>query len=318
MEMVYNRMGGTGLKLSRLSFGTWVTVGGSLDIDTSRELVLAAYEAGVNFFDSAEAYSGGEAEVALGKILGELPREQLVISSKVFWGGEGPNDVGLSRKHVTEACNAALRRMNLDYLDLYYCHRHDPDTPVEETVRAMDVLIRQGKVLYWGTSEWRAEQLEEAFEVAERLNLTPPSVEQPEYNMFRRKPVEKMLAPLIEGRGLGTTTWSPLASGVLTGKYNDSIPAGSRLALDATSWLADLVLSEKKIATVRALAPIADELGCTLAQLAIAWCTKEQKVSSVITGATSMKQLRENLDSLAVAERMDDEVMKRIDSILVV
>ena len=314
--MKYKKMGATGLSLSKLSLGTWTTTGGSLDNNLAKNIILRAYDAGVNFFDSAEVYSSGEAERVLGEVLSELPREKLVISSKVFWGGDGPNDVGLSRKRVMEACNGALKRMKLDYLDLYYCHRHDPDTPIEETIRAMNVLINQGKVLYWGTSEWTAAQLEEAFFVADRFGLVPPSVEQPEYNLFRRARVEDELDSLIKSRGLGTTTWSPLASGVLTGKYNDGIPAGSRLASAETAWLAELVLNEKRIEATRALMTIADEVGCSVAQLSIAWATKHENVTSVILGATSIEQLDENLQVLDLAEKLDDEIMGQIADIV--
>jgi len=314
--MEYKKMGATGLSLSKLSLGTWTTTGGSLDNGLAKKIILRAYDAGVNFFDSAEVYSSGAAETVLGGAISELPREQLVISSKVFWGGDGPNDVGLSRKRVMEACNGALKRMKLDYLDLYYCHRHDPDTPVEETVRAMNVLINQGKVLYWGTSEWTAAQLEEAFFVADRFGLVPPSVEQPEYNLFRRGRVEDELDSLIKSRGLGTTTWSPLASGVLTGKYNDGIPSGSRLALKDTAWLADLVLNEKRIEATRSLMTIADEVGCSVAQMSIAWATKHENVTSVILGATSIEQLDENLQVLELAEKLDDEIMGRIAGVV--
>jgi len=313
--MEYKKMGKTGISLSRLSLGTWTTTGGSLDNAVARSIILRAYEAGINFFDSAEVYSQGAAETVLGSVLGELPREQLVISSKVFWGGDGPNDVGLSRKRVMEACNAALKRMKLDYLDLYYCHRHDPDTPVEETVRAMNVLINQGKVLYWGTSEWTAAQLEEAFFISDKLGLVPPSVEQPEYNLFRKSRLERELDPLIKSRGLGTTTWSPLASGVLTGKYNNGIPKGSRLALDNTAWLADLVLNEERIAATTKLMSIASELNCSVAQLAIAWATKHENVTSVILGATSTNQLDENLVALELAARLDEPIMQKIEAI---
>jgi voltage-dependent potassium channel beta subunit len=314
--MEYKKMGATGLSLSRLSLGTWTTTGGSLDNKVSRKIILRAYEAGINFFDSAEVYSKGAAETVLGDVLNELPREKLVISSKVFWGGDGPNDVGLSRKRVMEACHGALRRMKLEYLDLYYCHRHDPDTPVEETVRAMNVLINQGKVLYWGTSEWTAPQLEEAYFVAERFGLVPPSVEQPEYNLFKRARVETELDQIIKSRGLGTTTWSPLASGVLSGKYNEGIPSGSRLGRSETAWLADLVLNDKRIEATKSLMAVADGVGCTVAQLSIAWATKHENVSSVILGASSTKQLDENLESLNVADKLDEATMTRIASIV--
>ena len=316
MEMTYRRLGGSGLKVSTFSLGSWATYGDIVDEATAKECVLHAFENGVNFIDSAEAYGRGQAEVVLGRILSQLPREQLVVSSKVFWGGDGPNDVGLNRKHIVEACNAALGRLQLDYLDLYFCHRPDPDTPVEETVRTMHTLIQQGKVLYWGTSEWTAEQLQEAYDVCERWGFEKPQMEQPQYHMFCRDRVETELADHIKTHGLGTTTWSPLASGLLTGKYNDGIPEGSRLASEQWGWLKDLVLDDDKIAKVRLLGSVADELGCSMAQLALAWTAMHPHVSTVIMGASRLSQLKENLQALSVMEKLDDSVMARIDSIL--
>jgi len=313
--MEYCRLGRSGLKVSVLSFGTWVTVGKQIDDGMSRRCILQAVERGVNFFDHAEAYAMGQAEIVSGHILKELRRESLVISSKVFWGGDGPNDRGLSRKHVFEACHAALKRLQTDYLDLYFCHRPDPDTPVEETVRAMDTLIQQGKVLYWGTSEWNAMQLAEAYAVADRLNLTPPTMEQPQYNMFQREGVEVELQPLIKLHGLGTTIWSPLAGGLLTGKYDDGIPAGSRASLEGMDWYQE-ELTEERRAKVRQLRAVADDLECSRAQLALAWATKHPHVSTVITGASHVNQLNENLDALAVIPKLTDEVMDRIATIL--
>ena len=313
-EMSYRRLGQSGLKVSTFSIGSWVTYGNHQDISAARDCLLAAYEGGVNFFDNAEAYAAGQAEEVVGKVLAELPRTDLVISSKVFWGGDGPNDVGLNRKHVTEACHAALRRLQVDYLDLYFCHRPDPDTPVLETVRTMDTLIQQGKVLYWGTSEWNAEQLAEAYAVAERYNLEPPTMEQPQYNMFHRERVETELAAHVRDHGLGTTIWSPLASGLLTGKYDDGIPEGSRLANE--EWLQELVLAPGRIEKVKALAAVAQDLGCTRAQLALAWCAKHPHVSTVITGASRVEQVHENLAALPVIEQLSDEVMARIEAIL--
>lgn len=311
--MFYRRMGTSGLKLSVFSIGSWVTYGSQVDDDATRSCLLAAYEAGVNFIDNAEAYAEGRAEVAVGRVVRELKRESLVLSSKVFWGGNGPNDRGLSRKHVTEACHHALRRLQTDYLDLYYCHRPDPETPVEETVRAMDVLIRQGKVLYWGTSEWSAEQLAEAYAVCARIGATPPSVEQPQYHLFHRHRVEVELAPLYAAHGLGTTTWSPLASGVLTGKYNDGIPEGSRMAMPRMAWLQRGV-TEPRLRAVRRLAALAQELGCTPAQLALAWCAHNPHVSSVITGASRPAQVTENLGALPVIGQLTPELLARIDA----
>ena len=312
--MTYRRMGKAGLKLSTFSIGSWVTFGSQVDESAARACILAAYEAGVNFIDNAEAYAEGKAEVVVGRIVKELRRESLVLSSKVFWGGSGPNDQGLSRKHVTEACHHALRRLQTDYLDLYYCHRPDPDTPIEETVRAMDTLIRQGKVLYWGTSEWSASQLLSAFSVAREIGATPPSVEQPQYHLFCRTRVEAELAPLYRDHGLGTTTWSPLASGVLTGKYNDGIPEGSRLAMSRMTWLQRGV-TKPRVMAVRKLSAIAGDLGCTTAQLALAWCARNPaQVSSVITGASRPEQVHENLGALAVIPKLTAEVLAKIDS----
>ncbi len=314
--MDYRRLGGSGLKVSQFSIGSWVTYGGQVGHDEARKCILKAYDLGVNFFDNAEAYAGGEAEIVVGKILGELRREDLVISSKVFWGGDGPNDRGLSRKHVVEACHGALRRLQLEYLDLYFCHRPDPETPIVETVETMDMLIRQGKILYWGTSEWRASQLAEAYQVADKYNLIPPTMEQPQYHMFHRERVEVELAPLIEQEGLGTTTWSPLASGLLTGKYNDGIPEGTRASLPNLHWIKEMVLTDERIAKVRRLEEVANELRCTLAQMVLAWTVRNPLISTVITGASRVAQVEENLASLAVLERLDDDVLSRIESIL--
>lgn len=313
--MQYRRLGRSGLKVSVFSYGTWVTVGRQIDEAVSRACLLAAYEGGVNFFDHAEAYASGQAEIVSGRILKELRREDLVISSKVFWGGNGPNDRGLNRKHVTEACHAALRRLQTDYLDLYFCHRPDPDTPIEETVRAMDILIQQGKVLYWGTSEWSAAQLLEAYQIAARHHLTPPTMEQPQYNMFHRHRVEVEYAPLYDQYGLGTTIWSPLASGVLTGKYNNGVPDDSRLNQPGMEWLRDR-LTKERIDTVRALKPIADGLGCTQAQLALAWSANFSGVSTVITGASRPEQVNENLAALPILEQLDDSVIEQIEGVL--
>jgi voltage-dependent potassium channel beta subunit len=314
-DMTYRRLGRAGLKVSTFSIGSWVTYGNTVDEGNARACLLAAYEGGVNFFDNAEAYGEGRAEVVVGKILKDLRREGLVLSSKVFWGGDGPNDQGLSRKHVTEACHAALRRLQTDYLDLYFCHRPDPDTPMDETVRAMDVLVRQGKVLYWGTSEWSAAQIREAFRVAHELGCTPPTMEQPEYHLFHRERVEREYAPLYKEFGLGTTTWSPLASGLLTGKYNDDIPTDSRLAQPEYRWLQRGVTAER-VERVRRLEPLARELGCTLAQLALAWTANHPFVSTVITGASRPEQVRENLAALAILPRMDEAMMGRIGRVI--
>ena len=313
--MIYNRLGNSGLKVSALSLGSWVTYGRHIDDGTAKACVQAALDHGVNFIDSAEAYASGQAEVVLGKIIADLRREDLVLSSKVFWGGSGPNDVGLSRKHVTEACHAALQRLGTDYLDLYFCHRPDPDTPMVETIETMDMLIRQGKVLYWGTSEWSAKQLRRAYKICKHRNLIRPTMEQPQYNMFHRKQFEKKLAPVCKKYGLGTTIWSPLASGLLTGKYNDGVPAGSRIAQPDLAWLAD-EFTPDKFEKVRLLGAIANELKCTLAQLALAWTLKNPYVSTTITGASRPEQVHENMAALDVLEQLTPSVMKSIKGIL--
>jgi voltage-dependent potassium channel beta subunit len=304
------------LKVSELSFGGWVTVGEQIDDDTSRRCILAAYEAGVNFFDNAEGYAGGKSEIVMGKALKELRRESLVISSKVFWGGEGPNDRSLSRKHIYEACRNSLKRMQLDYFDLYFCHVPDPDTPIEETVRAMDDLIHQGLILYWGTSQWSAQQIMEAYTLARQYGLVPLQMEQPNYNMLSRERVEKELVRLYTQIGLGTTTFSPLAAGLLTGKYNDGIPPRSRAALEGFDWLRQNIRAPENIERVRRLAPIAADLGCTLAQMAIAWCLKNPNVSTVITGASRVEQVHENMTALDVVEKLTPDVMARIEQVL--
>ncbi len=314
--MQYRRLGSAGLKVSELSFGGWVTIGNQIDDETSRQCILAAYEAGVIFFDNAEAYASGKAEIAMGKALKELRRESLVISSKVFWGGDGPNDKGLSRKHIAEACRNSLKRMQVDYFDLYFCHRPDPNTPIEETVRAMDDLIHQGLILYWGTSEWSAQQIMEAYSIARQYGLNPPQMEQPEYNLFARERVEKEYARLYTQIGLGTTIFSPLASGLLTGKYNDGIPTASRAALKGYEWLKEEVITPERIEKIRRLAPIAADLGGTLAQMALAWCLKNPNVSTAITGASRAEQVHENMKALDVVEKLTPEVMERIEQVL--
>jgi voltage-dependent potassium channel beta subunit len=319
--MNYRRLGKSGLKLSELSFGAWVTFAQQISNDTAAELMTTAYDAGVNFFDNAEAYASGQAEVVMGKILKKKgwPRDTFVVSSKVFWGGDLPNQEGLSRKHVIEACHAALRRLQVDYLDLYFCHRPDPDTPIEETVRAMSDLIAQGKVLYWGTSEWSAESIMQAYQIARELQLAPPTMEQPEYNMFRRDKVEKEFAPLYEDIGLGTTTWSPLASGLLTGKYNEGDPGGTRISLPSYAWLREQFETNEarqRLRKVKELAHVASDLGATLPGLALAWCLKNPHVSSVITGASKPAQMKENMKAGDLVEKLTPEVMQRIDKIL--
>jgi voltage-dependent potassium channel beta subunit len=281
----------------------------------------AAYDAGVNFFDNAEVYAAGVAEVIMGKVLRKSgwKRSDYVVSTKIFWGGDGPNDRGLSRKHVVEGTDAALARLGLDYVDLIFCHRADLHTPVEETVRAMNHVIDQGKALYWGTSEWPATRILEAFHVARRERLVPPLMEQPQYNLLHRERVEREYAPLYERFGLGTTIWSPLAGGLLTGKYNEGIPQGTRSTIEGYEWLRSRFEGEQAMANiekVRKLAPIADELGCTQAQLALAWCLVNPRVSTVITGASRSEQVVENMAAMEVFERLTPEVLERIEAVV--
>jgi voltage-dependent potassium channel beta subunit len=321
-SMEYRNLGASGLKVSTLSFGAWVTFGPQLDVDNAYEIMKHAYDAGINFFDNAEVYADGQAEEIMGAVLerAKWKRSDLVISTKIFWAGSGPNDQGLSRKHIIEGVNDALKRLRLDYVDLVFCHRADLHTPVEETVRAMTHVIDQGKALYWGTSEWPAERIRAAYEIARREHLIPPTMEQPQYNMLHRRRVEVEYKALYEEIGLGTTIWSPLASGLLTGKYNDGIPSDSRLALDGYEWLRDKVESEKgkrDLEAVRRLAPLAKELGISQAQLAIAWCIKNPDVSTVILGASRKSQLEENLTTLDIANtKLTPDVMERIEQIL--
>lgn len=320
--MSYRRLGSSGLQVSALSFGAWVTFGQQIGSDVADRLMHTAYDAGVNFFDNAETYADGRAEVVMGEVFKNAGwrRESFLVSSKVYFGADhdGPNETGLSRKHVIEACHAALRRLQVDYLDLYFCHRPDPDTPIIETARAMHDLVAQGKVLYWGTSEWSAAQLNEAYAVCDRLGLHPPAMEQPQYNLFHRTNLERELAPLCKTRGLGTTIWSPLGSGLLTGKYNNGIPAGTRLDLEGYEWLRSRLMgpgSERKLAGVKKFAAIAGNLGTTLPCLAIAWCLKNPHVSSVILGASRPEQLTENFGALAIVEKMSPQVMAELDTI---
>jgi len=278
----------------------------------------AAYESGVNFFDNAEVYAHGNAELVMGNVIKKLgfQRESIVVSSKVFWGGEGPNDTGLSRKHIHEACRNSLKRLQLDYLDLFFCHRPDTNTPIEETVRAMDDLIHQGKVLYWGTSEWSAADIMRAHAISREYGLTPPQMEQPQYNMLHRDRVEKEYLPLYREIGLGTTIWSPLASGVLTGKYNNGIPQGTRATLKGYDWLREHVITPQNIEKVKQLQPIAADLDCTMAQFAIAWCLKNPDVSTVITGASRPEQVTENMKAIEIVEKLDSSVLERVEQAL--
>jgi len=319
--MQYRRLGSTGLQLSALSFGAWVTFGGQIGRDEARNLVAAAWDHGVNFFDNAEVYAKGRAEQVMGDVIADLrlPRDGFCVSSKVFFGSAEaprPTQRGLSRKHVVDACEAALRRLRVDYLDLYFCHRPDPETPIEETVRAMDLLVRQGKVQYWGTSEWSAKQLEEALAIARAGGWFGPSMEQPQYNLLHRERVEQEYAGLCEA-GLGTTIWSPLASGLLTGKYNAGVDADSRLGQEGREWLRDMVLgepAEQRLERARRFSALAVELGESPARLAIAWCLRNPHVSSVILGASRVSQLLENLGALDLVDRFDEATWRRLEA----
>ncbi|MEI6291805.1 MAG: aldo/keto reductase [Chloroflexota bacterium] len=314
--MHYRRLGRSGLKISEISLGSWVTFGSQVDEENSIELIQAAYDSGVNFFDDADIYANGLAETVMGKALKNIPREALVISSKVFWPTmPGPNGRGLSRKHITESINATLKRMGTDYIDLYFCHRFDPDTPIDEIVFTMDNLVRQGKILYWGTSEWRAWQISAAFAAANQHHLTPPSMEQPQYNMLHRRRVEMELSSLCKEYGLGLTTWSPLYYGILSGKYNDGIPMGSRAAMENMAWIRDRITPER-VTIDRQLTEIANDMHITTAQLAIAWLLRRKDISSVITGATNLKQLQDNLDSAEAVEKLHDDILEQIEQIL--
>jgi len=319
--MKYRFLGSSGLKVSALSYGAWVTFGDQIGEDVAYESMKRAYDAGVNFFDNAEAYSSGTAETMMGNIIKKTgwKRSGLVVSTKIFWGGNGPNDRGLSRKHIIEGTNASLKRLQLDYVDLIFCHRPDKHTPIEETVRAMDHVINQGKALYWGTSEWSAEQIRQAYEIARREHLITPTMEQSQYNMLHREKLEKEFTRLYDEIGLGTTIFSPLASGLLTGKYNDGIPKDSRASLDKYEWLRERFESEegrKKIEKVRRLQPIADDLGASMAQMAIAWCLKNKNVSTVITGASRPEQVDQNMKAMDVVDQLTPDVMERIEDAL--
>ena len=320
-KMEYRFLGRSGLKVSVLSLGAWVTYGYQVGEDVTYDCMNAAYQAGVNFFDNAEVYASGKAELAMGNAIKKAgwKRSDLVISTKIFWGGEGPNDAGLSRKHLLEGIHASLQRLQMDYVDLLFCHRPDLTTPVEETVWAMNQIIQQGKAFYWGTSEWPATRIMEAYGIARREHLIPPLMEQPEYNMLHRQRVEVEYAPLYREIGLGATIWSPLASGLLTGKYNQGIPEGTRLSLKGYEWLRKEFETEEarqNIEKVKQLAPVAKELGCSLAQLALAWCLKNPNVSTVITGASRPEQVIENMQALQVAGQLTGEVMEQIEQVL--
>jgi voltage-dependent potassium channel beta subunit len=319
MEMEYRRLGRSGLKVSVLSFGSWVTFGPQLDTGLATDCIAAAAEAGVNFFDNAEAYSGGKSEQIMGEAFSTLgwPRYRYVVSTKVFWGIHDAVNMRntLNRKYLIQAVDASLERLGLEFVDLLFCHRADPETPIEETVWAMSDIVSAGKALYWGTSEWEADEVRAAWEIAERHHLHKPVMEQPQYNLLTRRKVEKEYARLYEDIGLGLTTWSPLASGLLTGKYLGGVPEGSRGSLPGYEWLRDYLVDPEANAKVRALKSLSDELGCTLAQLSLAWCTKNPHVSTVITGASRVEQVRENMAALEVAARLDDELLARIDTV---
>lgn len=319
--MEYRQLGASGLKVSALSLGSWVTFGRQVDLGEARTQLKTAYDAGVNFFDNAEAYEAGASERIMGEALEALglPRDTYAVSSKVFWGGAKPMQLGLSAKHVRDACHAALRRLKVEYLDLYFCHRPDVDTPIEETVRAMHSLVLQGKVIYWGTSEWSAQQITEAHAVARALGLTPPTMEQPQYHLLHRDRVEREYLPLYRSFGMGTTIWSPLASGVLTGKYNAGMPEDGRLNLPGYEWLREMWTGEEgqaKLEKVRQLTALAHQVGISMTHLALAWCLKNPHVSTVILGASRLEQLEENLKALDAVDALTPAVMERIEAIV--
>ena len=314
--MHYRRLGKSGIKVSEISFGAWVTFGNQLDEIAATRIVHAAYDQGVNYFDNADVYAEGQAELLMHKALKGIPRTSVVLSSKVFWPTmEGPNGRGLSRKHIFESLHASLRRMETDYLDLYFCHRYDPDTPIEEVVRIMSDLVQQGKILYWGTSEWRSWQIALATGIAYQYGLVPPSVEQPQYNMFHRRRFEAQLVPMSKEVGIGLVTWSPLDFGLLTGKYNQGIPDGSRASLGNMGWLRDH-LTPERIGIVQELGEIATQLGLSTAQLAIAWLLRLKEVSCVITGASRVEQLEENLLAGEAVDQLSEDVLEAIEIVL--
>lgn len=318
--MEYRRLGKSGLQVSALSLGSWLTFGQQISDKTADELMGIAYDAGVNFFDNAEGYAEGKSELVMGKILKshKWERESFVVSSKVFFGTEnkGPNRMGLSRKHVIEACNGALKRLQVDYLDLYFCHRPDKNTPIEETVWAMNTLLQQGKILYWGTSEWSAVEIMEAIRVAKQYNLIGPTMEQPQYNLIERNKVENEYLLLFKEYGLGTTIWSPLASGLLSGKYTSKKTKDTRLDLKGMEWLKDAVLNEDKLKKAEKLQSLADKLHVPLAKLSLAWCLTNPNVSTVILGASKPEQLKENLTTLEVVPLLTPQVLTEIEEIM--
>ncbi|MBK8706811.1 MAG: aldo/keto reductase [Saprospiraceae bacterium] len=318
--MEYRRLGKSGLQVSALSLGSWLTFGKQIGDDVAEELMIKAYDNGVNFFDNAEAYAHGQSEIVMGKILHKLQweRSSFVVSSKVYFGdgGKKPNQTGLSRKHIIEACHAALRRLQVDYLDLFFCHRPDKKTPIEETVWAMNHLIQQGKILYWGTSEWSAQEIMEAHMVARELHLIGPVMEQPQYNMFHRRRMEVEYAQIFKNIGMGTTIWSPLASGVLTDKYLKDAPDDTRMSMKGMEWLRERELTADRLEAVRRFQVLSQELGVSLAKLAIAWCLKNPNVSTVILGASKVHQFEETLESFTVVPLLTPEIDSRIEEIL--
>jgi len=319
--MEYRNLGKSGLRVSALSFGSWVTFHEQIGESIAYDCMKTAFDSGVNFFDNAEVYAAGEAEKIMGSVIKRAgwKRSDLIISTKIFWGGKGQNDTGLSRKHIVEGTDASLKRLGMEYVDLIYCHRPDLFTPIEETVWAMNHILQQGKALYWGTSEWSAIQIQEAYNIARREHLIPPVMEQPEYNMFKRQRVEEEYKSLYSKIGLGTTTFSPLASGFLTGKYNNGIPENSRLNLENYGWLRNILNSEEgknRIDKVKKLTGIANSLGITMAQLAIAWCLLNKNVSSVITGASKPEQVESNLKSIDFVNLLTPEIVEQIEVIL--
>jgi voltage-dependent potassium channel beta subunit len=320
--MEYRRLGKSGLQLSVLSFGSWVTFHKQINDNSADELMTIAYDNGINFFDNAEAYALGESEKMMGRVLKAKgwDRTSYVLSSKVFFGWRGkenkPNQTGLSRKHIVEACNEALQRMQVDYLDLFFCHRPDKNVPIEEVVWTMNILIQQGKILYWGTSEWSAQEIMEAHMYAQQYRLIGPTMEQPEYNLFHRHKMENEYKQIFKTVGLGTTIWSPLAAGLLTGKYNEGIPEDSRMAIKGFEWLKEKNVQEAKIEKVRKLKSVANNLGCSLAALSIAWCVSNANVTTAILGATKKEQLTENLKALEVLPKLTPEVLQQIDEVM--
>jgi voltage-dependent potassium channel beta subunit len=320
--MEYRKMGNAGIKLSALSLGAWLTLGGQIGEQTALECMTAAFDAGVNFFDNAEGYAGGQAEIVMGNVIKKAgwKRSDLVLSTKIYWGGDGPNDRGLSMKHILEGMHGALERLQTEYIDLVFCHQPDPDTPIEETVRAMNILINQGKAFYWGTSNWRAPDIRMAYGFARSENLIPPAMEQPRYHMFDRQLFEVEFADLYREIGLGTTIYSPLAGGLLTGKYNDGIPEGSRAFHEDHAWMREHFENEDAKSRIEKVKQLTEEvarpLGCSMAQLALAWCLKNPNVSTVITGASRASQVAENMKALTVAEKLSEDWMAKIESIL--